>query len=231
MKEELEKKSQSKNRFEELNAPSFLVALLQSGTGQQRAFRRLVELSHGPLLYYVRKFISSMEEAQEVLQEIYLAVHKSLPRFEGKSKLTTWIYGMAHNKICDKLSDRYRQHEEYLDGLQPMSESEIVAGDLVRSSEWDLSPDQVLIQNDLREKIKDAVESLPPQAKEIYHLRDVEGLSGEDVAQILGLSLAAVRVRLHRARNLIVEMVQKMEGNDSLGVNIEKNISKNRDDS
>lgn len=201
----------SANRFEEANAREFLARLRADGSERQKAFRRLVELTHDPLMFYVRKFLGSPEEAQEVLQEVYLGVHKGLARFEGKSKLTTWIYGMAHNKVCDRLSDKFRRHEEYLDGMQSMDQAGTIAADLVRSTEWELSPDAAYLQKDLRDRIAAAVDRLPAQAREIYHLRDIEGLSGEEVAEILGISLTAVRVRLHRARNLIVQMVREME--------------------
>ena len=193
--------------FEAVNSPQFLEQLLAKGSAKQLAFRTLVEGMHGPLLSYIRKFVASVDEAQEIVQEVYLGVFKGLAGFEGKSKLTTWIYGLAHHKICDRLSDRFRQFEEWEDG-HGEAPSPFENTDLYKATPWDLTPDKVLLQSAVKTLIAKAVATLPAPAMEVYHLRDIEGLSGEEVAEALGLTPAAVRVRLHRARNHIVECVR-----------------------
>ncbi len=197
--------------FDEVNQASFLESLRETGSVRQQAFKRLVEVTHGPLMNYIRKFISSHDEGQEVLQEVYLGVHKSLPRFEGKSKLTTWIYGLAHNKVCDRLGDKHRRMLE-LDESHPAPETpgSLDLADWDKSTPWELPPDKVVFQSALRTLIARSVALLPPSAFEIYFLRDIEGLSGEDVAEILGISPVAVRVRLHRSRQAIVDKVRDL---------------------
>ncbi len=204
--------------FDEVNCESFLVSLRSEGNSRQKAFRRLVEVTHGPLMNYIRKFISSRDEGQEVLQEVYLGVHKSLGRFEGKSKLTTWIYGLAHNKICDRLGDKHRKMVA-LDDSHPEPETPptLEFAEWSDSTPWDMSPDQVVLQSALRTLIARSVSVLPPAAFEVYFLRDVEGLSGEEVAEILGIAPGAVRVRLHRARQTLVEKVRGLMQGGSNG--------------
>src|SRR5882724_1418902 len=98
--------------FEEINSSEFLAMLLEKGPAGQRAFARMVQGTHERFLGFIRRQLSSQEECLEVLQEVYLAVHKGLPGFAGKSKLTTWIFSLAHHKICDRIADRDRGHQE-----------------------------------------------------------------------------------------------------------------------
>ncbi len=197
--------------FDEVNQASFLELLLDNGRPRRQAFRRLVEVTHGPLMNYIRKFISSQDEAQEILQEVYLGVHKSLPRFQGKSKLTTWIYGLAHNKVCDRLGDKHRKMVT-LNESHPLPETvpSLDFADWGNSTPWELPPDKVVFKSALRTLIARSVAILPPAAFEVYFLRDVEGLSGEEVAEVLGITPGAVRVRLHRARLTIVDRVRNL---------------------
>ncbi len=200
------------NSFVAINTPEFLALLLVKGSERQAAYRELVEGMQGPLLSYSRKFVSSPEEAQEIVQEVYLGVFKGLAGFSGQSKLTTWIYGLAHYKICDRLSDKFRKFEELEDGQRDLHEKKSIDWDLaemLKATPWDLPPDKFLLHSAVKTLIADAVTRLSAPAMEIYHLRDIQGLSGEEVAEALGLSPVTVRVRLHRARNQIVTWVRE----------------------
>lgn len=197
-------------KFAAINGPEFLERLRSSGPESQAAFRKLVEATHGPLTSYMRRFLSPVEDAQEALQDVYLGVYKGLHRFEGKSKLSTWIFSLAHNKICDRLSDRYRRFESLLEDGAHEAPPEITPVELLKATPWDLRPDQVALQSAVKKLIARAVASLPAKALEVYHLRDVENLPGDEVSRILGVPESTLRVRLHRTRNLIVQMVKAM---------------------
>jgi RNA polymerase sigma-70 factor, ECF subfamily len=198
--------------FEAINAPAFLAELLKPGPEGQKAFTRLVRATHDRFLGFIRRQLASQEECQEVLQEMFLAVHKGLSGFQGKSKLSTWMYSLAHHKICDRIGDKDRRHqvlgEERAAGLS----TEGAAEGWDRISPWDAPTDRVSDRNRAADLIVKAVETLPEQARQVYHLRDVEGLPSEDVAKMLGMSDAHVRVQLHRARRHIVDWVQERLG-------------------
>ncbi len=198
------------DRFGDLNSPEFLARLTSRTAESRKAFRFLVEKMHGPLTSFSYRLLSSPEEVQEVLQEVYLGIYKGIGAFGGKSKLTTWIYGLAHHKICDRLSDRHRRFDDLDESLPSPIESDPLSLDIARGSAWDLPPDKLHLQGTLRELITLAITRLPPSSREIYHLRDIEGLTGDEVAEVLDISEAAVRVRLHRARNQIVEIVKSL---------------------
>ena len=183
----------------EINSQAFLRALLERDETAGRAFRTLVKILHPQLARYVGRWFRERDQVQDVLQETFLAVHRALPRFEGKSKLSTWVYSLAHHKVCDRLSEKYRPG-------QGKSED----GDHI----WDLEasdpqPDDALHQTRMVAFIRAAAEDLPALYREAYRLRDLEGLSGEEAAEALGISATLIRVRLHRARCMIVDRLQK----------------------
>ncbi|MDQ3000264.1 MAG: RNA polymerase sigma factor [Fibrobacterota bacterium] len=208
------KPSQPTLDFEALNSPEFLELLLVKGPTGRRAFARLVHASHDKFLGFIHRQLSSNEECLEVLQEVYLAVHMGLSGFTGKSKLTTWIYSMAHHKICDRIGDRDRGHQELTESREAALSTESVgAGKWSGITAWDAPPDRLTARNAVEGLIGKAIEALTERARQVYHLRDVEGLSGEEAAEMMGITPENVRVQLHRARRQIVEWVQeKMAG-------------------
>jgi RNA polymerase sigma-70 factor, ECF subfamily len=199
--------------FEAINDPAFLERLREPGAAGQRAFGQLVRATHGKFLGFIRRQLSSPDECQEVLQETYLAVHKGLAGFKGDSKLTTWMFSLAHHKICDRFGDRNRAHQELTEGRADSLSTEGADDRLAGATAWDAAPDRLSARNAVEALIGKAVEALPEQARQVYHLRDVEGLSGEEAAEVAGMTPENVRVQLHRARRKIVEWVQgKMTG-------------------
>lgn len=202
---------QPPDAFDAINAPAFLAELLAPGPEGQKAFTRLVRATHDRFLGFIRRQLASQEESQEVLQEMYLAVHKGLSGFQGKSKLTTWMFSLAHHKICDRLGHKDRRHQELTEERAAGLSTE-EAGEGWDRTAWDAPPDRVSDRNRAAGLIVEALETLPPQARQVYHLRDVEGLPGEEVAKMLGMSDANVRVQLHRARRQIVDWVQARLG-------------------
>jgi RNA polymerase sigma-70 factor (ECF subfamily) len=177
----------------EINSAAFLIALRGGPPAASRAFRDLVRALHAPLARFAGRWLRDPDHVQDVLQETFLAVHRGLAGFEGKCKLTTWVYSLAHHKICDRLSEKYRP-----------------GGAREEASEqgWDLEspdprPDETVHQERLLRCVRAAAEALPPLYREPYRLRDLEGMSGEEAAAALGVSPTLIRVRLHRARCLI----------------------------
>ena len=200
--------------FEEINSAEFLGKLLAPPPEGPRAFARMVRGTHDRFLAFIRRQLSSQEECLEVLQETYLAVHKGLPKFEGKSKLTTWIFSLAHHKICDRIGDRNRGHQELTESREASLSTENSGSDRWDGiTAWDAPPDRLSARNAVEGLIGKAIEALPEAARQVYQLRDVEGMSGDEAAVVLGITTENVRVQLHRARKQIVEWVQeKMAG-------------------
>jgi RNA polymerase sigma factor (sigma-70 family) len=193
---------QKEDPFQEINSPAFLEELRSGRPHSQRAFRRLVLVTHPKLVRFLGRYLRSSDCIQEALQETYLGVHRGLARFEGKCRLTTWIYSLAYRKACDCLAQKYRRNH-----LETEVETdEDIWGEF---GNREIAADEALHQTRLVQEILAAAKVLPAIYREAYQLRDVDGLSGEDAASVLGISETLIRVRLHRARSLIVERLRK----------------------
>ncbi len=190
--------------FLEVNTSAFLQDLQSSGKRKQRAFEKLVQFTHDKLAHFLGRHLNNTDCIQEALQETYLGVYRGLPSFESKCKLTTWIYSLAYRKACDILAQKYRRKE--VDLSQKFEDGEM---DFHFTQE--MSIDETYEQGQLVNEIIHASKNIPKIYREAFQLRDIDGLSGEEAAIVLGISFSLIRVRLHRARSLIVnELRQKI---------------------
>ncbi|MDQ3003059.1 MAG: sigma-70 family RNA polymerase sigma factor [Fibrobacterota bacterium] len=145
------------------------------------------------------RYFPQTDTVQDVLQEVYLAVHRGLPRFEARSRLSTWIFSLAYHKVCDKLAEKYQEKDR----------NQIQSDRVTEVESNDLPPDEAFIQSEQIRMIVDASALLSGKYRDVHILRDFEGMSGEETARVLGITKALVRVRLHRARCMIVDGIQK----------------------
>lgn len=206
------RKPQWDGSLPDLNSLDFLAALRSKRHSSKKAFRQLVFLTHTKLSRFLGRYLNSKEQIQDALQETYLGVFRGLPRFAGKCRLSTWIYSLAYRKACDCLARQYRQASRniHLEGESETWEPE--GNDF-------LAPDEALHQSHLVQTILSAAQELPKIYLDAYQLRDLDGLSSEEAAEILGISDLLIRVRLHRARALIVAKLRKKLPCMFLGVN------------
>ncbi len=177
----------------EINSPAFLKAIRDGGPAGSRAFRDLVPRMPDPLTRYLGRWLRDPEAVQDALQETFLAAHRGLPGFEGKSRLTTWVYSLAHHKAMDRLSEKYRSGRP----------SDAEAGDGPDIEAADPRPDENAHYALLIARIRAAAETLPEGYREAWRLRDLGGLCGGGAAEAMGISPTLARVRLHRARGVI----------------------------
>lgn len=189
---------ESHDPFHEINSPSFLVEVRSGNPGCERAFSRLFHRTHSQLTSYLRRYFQDFASVQDVLQDTYVAVHRGLPRFEGRCKLSTWIFSLAYHKVCNKLAEKYREESSRINLHEVLEDIE---------SRVPL-PDSMLIQSELVQMVEFAAAKLSRKYRDVHNLRDFEGLSGEETALILGIPKSLVRVRLHRARCMIVGKIR-----------------------
>jgi RNA polymerase sigma-70 factor (ECF subfamily) len=134
--------------------------------------------------------------AEDVLQETFLSAFKAIPRFEGKAQLSTWLYRIAHNAALMRL--RRRQVETV--SLDEPIENEEGLPEPREFADWSENPEQVLLSDEMRRAMGEAIASLSEKLRSVFVLRDVNGLSTAQTAEVLGLSEEAVKSRLLRAR-------------------------------
>jgi RNA polymerase sigma-70 factor (ECF subfamily) len=136
------------------------------------------------------------EDAEDVLQETFLKAYQHLPEFEGHSKFYTWVVRIAVNEALMKLRKRKWDKTVWLDEPVTVGEDAVAREIAV----WEDNPEQRYSQEELRDILDKAVNGLATPYRTVFALRDVEGLSTEETAQALDLSVPAVKSRLLRAR-------------------------------
>lgn len=168
-------------------------------SGDTAAYRSLVQLNSANVYNVALKLLGDEQEAEDVLQETFLSAFEAIDRFEGRSKLSTWLYRIAYNASLMRLRKRRQMTAFSLDRPPPEDNGgpEPVSHDLV---DWSTVPDDQLLTAEARQVMDDAIADLPESLRSAFVLRDIQGLSGAETAEILGITVQAVKNRLHRAR-------------------------------
>lgn len=167
--------------------------------GEPAAFRRLVELNSANVYNVALKLLGDEQETEDVLQETFLSAFQAIDRFEGRSSLSTWLYRIAYNASLMRLRKR-RQMTAFSLDMPPDQEGEsgeVVSRHLV---DWSMIPDDQLLTAEARQEMDRAIAELPETLRSTFVLRDIQGLSGAETAEVLGITVQAVKNRLHRAR-------------------------------
>jgi len=164
-----------------------LVALAKGG--DQQAFEELVRVTYIDSYTLALRLTNDEEDARDVVQEAYLRAYKGLKRFRGDAQFTTWLYRITANCAANQLGRRARHRHDELD-----EEGSIL------DERGDHDPQISADVGELRERLKGALEELPPRLRAVVVLRDVYDLPHEAIAAELGISESAAKVRLHRAR-------------------------------
>jgi RNA polymerase sigma-70 factor (ECF subfamily) len=162
----------------------------RSADGDREAFGTLVTRHQASIFRLARLMVRTREEAEDVLQQTFLSAWQGVARFRGESSVRTWLLTITRNAA---LTRRVRVAREPIDAT-PLDDLGIRAG-------WGgPNPEQLAMAAEQRERLAAALAGLAPEEREILTLRDLEGLLGDDVAAMLGLTMAAMKSRLHRAR-------------------------------
>lgn len=182
------------------HAPATEAILLQGlRAHDQQAFRKLVELNSANVYNVALKILGDQHEAEDVLQETFLNAFQAIDRFEGKAKLSTWLYRIATNASLMRLRKRGRITTYSLDhSLLDDDGSEPTAARHL--ADWSAVPDELLLTAEARAEMERAIADLPESLRVTFVLRDIQGLSGAETAKVLGITVQAVKNRLHRAR-------------------------------
>jgi RNA polymerase sigma-70 factor (ECF subfamily) len=146
-------------------------------------------------------------DAEDLAQEVFIRIGKALQGFRGKSSLSTWIYRIATNAALDRLRNRSSSKGE-LEGLSSEGELEVKDKDTWTGEEKP-SLETSLIRKEMNDCIRSIIDILPANYRTVIALCEVEGFTNAEIAEILGISLDAVKIRLHRARARLKAELQK----------------------
>lgn len=187
-----------------------LLARLRAG--DDLAYERLVVEQGGRLLAVARRFLRNEEDARDCLQECFVQAFRALPRFEGHSKLSTWLHRIVVNAALMKLRSRRARPEEPIEPLLPSFQED--GHSTVTYRDWSPSAEELLERAEVRDLVRAAIDRLPDSYRTVLVLRDLEELDTAEVAELLGVTANAVKIRLHRARQALRQLldVQLREG-------------------
>lgn len=166
--------------------------------GDYQAFESLVTRYEAKVYRLALRMLRNPQDAEDALQETFLQVFRGLAGFEGRSQFSTWLFRLATN-VCLM---RIRHRETEPSKLLPLEDylPKLEEGDSPQMIEWADRPEEALLSKESREKMMEALDKLPPEYRAVFILRDIEGFSNAETGESLGISVAAVKSRLHRAR-------------------------------
>lgn len=169
--------------------------------GDYDAFEGLVEKYQGRIYRHLRKMVKDSQVAEDLLQETFLSAYRGLGGFAGASSFSTWLFRIATNAALMFLRKHQPDSVEYDDDIRSRPDMAFFQA----SPEFAGTPLEILLSHEGRKEIERAIEELPLLYRSVMMLRDVEGFSLEEVSRIMDSSVAAVKSRLHRARNSVRE--------------------------
>ena len=176
-----------------------LVAGLRSG--DSGAFETLVRTHMPALLRVARRFMRAEEDARDAVQDAFVAAFRSIGKFEAGAQLSTWLHRIVINACLMRLRTQRRRPEEDLEALLPRFRED--GHQIERSVPWTEDAETILERTELCGLVRRCIDSLPDTYREVLLLRDIEELSTEETARVLGVTPNAVKVRLHRARQAL----------------------------
>ena len=180
-------------KYHESVEPFSLNALRQ---GDRVEFARLVETYSGMVFNLALKMLENPQDAEDVLQETFLKAYGGLKNFDGRSKLSTWLYRIATNEALMLL----RKSKRILTSIDEPLEEDGELETPLQIVDWCCLPEDELMTSETRAYLIKAVEILPASLRVVFILRDLEGLSTQETSEVLDLSETAVKTRLSRAR-------------------------------
>jgi RNA polymerase sigma-70 factor (ECF subfamily) len=172
--------------------------------GEKRAFGELVERYQTRLLNFVYRTTGDRERAEDLVQETFIRVYRHLHRFDQSKKFSTWVYTIASNLAKNELRNRSRNPLVLFQTIKKNWDAD------ARPLEWEdntYRPDDLFRKRHLKSMVENTVDQLPEHHRTVFILREMEGKTYEEIADITGANLGTVKSRLNRARNNFAQLI------------------------
>ena len=177
--------------------------------GEERAFQELVERYQTRLLNFIYRTIGDRERAEDLVQEVFIRVYRHIHRFDTSKKFSTWIYTIASNLAKNELRNRSRNP---LILFQTITSNREDGERPLQFEDYTSRPDDLFEKRHLRHLVEETVDQLPEHHRQVFVLREIEGKSYEEIAEITDCNLGTVKSRLNRARNAFAAIIEPMVG-------------------
>lgn len=170
-------------------------------------FQQLHLKYQGRVYNLILRMVGDPDEAMDLTQETFANAWRAWGRFRGDSRVFTWLYQIAYNNCKNWYKARQRRRERESVSLDHPVDAE--GGGVSREiPDWDAAPEQMLLDKEMQEQIRRAVDALPAEYRDILVLAQWEDLPYEEIARITGLTIPAVKTRLHRARQKVRQRIE-----------------------
>lgn len=169
--------------------------------GKEEAFARLLREHGGRMLAVARRLVRDEEDARDAVQEAFVSAFRSLDRFEGGSRLATWLHRIVVNCCLMRLRSRQRRPEEPIEELLPRFLED--GHQETQSVDWEEPVDVLLQRREICALVRASIDRLPESYRTVLILRDIEEVSTAEAAGLLGITENALKIRLHRARQAL----------------------------
>lgn len=173
--------------------------------GSIEAFEEIVERYEAKVFQLAMRFTRNQQDAEEVMQDVFTTIYKKIDGFQGKSAFSSWLYRIVVNAAFMKLRKRKQSNTVSIEDLAPAVRQLC----LERENMYLERSDSIASSREMRDVLQAAINRLPKQYRAVFVLRDVDGLSNQEVGEILGLSVPAVKSRLHRSRLMLRKKLQR----------------------
>jgi RNA polymerase sigma-70 factor, ECF subfamily len=178
----------------EIKPPELSLTLLKSG--DRAEFARLVDVYSGPIYRIALKMLNDTQDAEDILQNTFLSAYRHVKDFEGRSSLSTWLYRIAVNEALMLIRRRHPNQVSVDEDIQT-EDGDLEPRQIV---DWCCLPEREFLSSETRRKLDEAIQSLSPALRTVFLLRDIEGLSIKETADVLNVNEAVIKTRLLRAR-------------------------------
>jgi RNA polymerase sigma-70 factor (ECF subfamily) len=190
---------------EQLRASDDATIVTSFLNGEERAFTVLVERYQTRLLNFIYRTIGDRDRAEDLVQEVFIRVYRHLHRFDRSKKFSTWVYTIASNLAKNELRNRSRNPLVLFQTMQGSSDDEDRP---LQFEDSTARPDDLYRKRHLRELVEDTVAKLPEHHRQVFVLRELEGKSYEEIAEITDCNLGTVKSRLNRARTAFAAIIE-----------------------
>ncbi len=187
-----------------MSAPDDAALVQRAKAGDEDAFAELVERHQSRVYHHALRLMGSAEDAEEVLQDTFLQVFRNLDRFEERSRFSTWIYRIATNEALMRLRKARRKREVFLEDTPGGEQFGEEIRDFARNALDHVQDAQI------REALTRTLAELPEEYRVVFTMRDIDGLTNAEVAEVLDISVPAVKSRLHRSRLFLRDRLSKV---------------------
>ncbi len=197
-------------RATKFNTPEEEELIALASRGNEEAFGKIVSMYEKLIYNTVRSKVSSPEDALDLSQEVFIKVWRYIGRYRGDCRFSTWVYKICQNACLDFL----RRSQHNVSERMPVfidkdgDEAEIELPDESAMS----SPESSLEKNEEIRMVRDAIDSLSPEQREVILLRDIEGYTYDEISEMLCLEIGTVKSRLNRARGNLRAIIEKVHG-------------------